>query len=98
MYSCAWRRYRSAVDGDQASQLLEFSTDTKEANELVMMTLAAIVIMLVFVFVLVFVVVVGVDVFDSSSTAIVLHQRCHAAVRRCFTPPTWASSYRHSAA
>lgn len=30
-----WGRYRSAVDGDQQSQLLEFSTDTKEANEMV---------------------------------------------------------------
>jgi hypothetical protein len=30
-----WDRYRSAVDGDQQSQLLEFSTDTKEANEMV---------------------------------------------------------------
>ena len=29
------QQYRSAVDGDQQSQLLEFSTDTKEANEMV---------------------------------------------------------------
>ena len=41
------------MDGDQASQLLEFSTDTKEANELVIRTRLLLLLLLVVVVVVV---------------------------------------------
>ena len=84
-------RYRSAVDGDQASQLLEFSTDTKEANELVIVTFAAMVIRLLAAFVVVIVVAVV-------ACHVVFLHCCHAAVCRFFTPPIWENSCQHSAA